>query len=104
MRFNGHLRYTVIDSNKPSPTITGNGDKKGGVVVLHHPNNHRIMTLRETAAVQSFPVGFGFLGAKTADYSQLANAVPPLFGKALGHMLLKATITDSKINNEVAFA
>lgn len=88
LRFNGHLGHRVIDSNKPSPTITGRGDEKGGVVVLHHPNNHRRMTVRETAAVQSFPDDFEFLGAKTSGYRQIANAVPPLLGKALGHMLL----------------
>ena len=90
LRFNGHLGHREIDANKPSPTITGRGDEKGGVVVLHHPNNHRRMTVRETAAVQSFPDHFEFLGTKTSGYRQIANAVPPLLGKALGLMLLNS--------------
>ncbi|WP_288635612.1 DNA cytosine methyltransferase [Pseudoalteromonas sp. UBA6610] len=93
LRFNGHLGHRKIDANKPSPTITGRGDEKGGVVVLHHPNNHRRMTVRETAAVQSFPDDFEFLGTKTSGYRQIANAVPPLLGKALGLMLLNAKST-----------
>ncbi|MCL1075788.1 MULTISPECIES: DNA cytosine methyltransferase [Shewanella] len=90
LRFNGHLGHRVIDPNKPAPTVTGRGDEKGGVVVLHHPNNTRRMTVRETAAVQSFPDDFFFVGSKTSGYRQIANAVPPKLGFALGVMLNQA--------------
>jgi len=89
LKFNGHLGHRIIDPNQPSPTITGRGDEKGGVVVLHHPNNTRRMTVRETAAVQSFPDDFIFIGTKTSAYRQIANAVPPKLGYILGCMLLK---------------
>lgn len=92
LRFNGHLGHRVIDPSKPSPTITARGDDKGGVVVLHHPNNHRRMTAREVAAVQSFPDTFIFQGTKTSAYRQIANAVPPLLGKAIGLMLMQAAV------------
>ncbi|HAT9450084.1 TPA: DNA (cytosine-5-)-methyltransferase [Legionella pneumophila subsp. pneumophila] len=88
--FNGHLGHRFIDPNKPAPTVTGRGDEKGGVVVLHHPSNHRRMTVRELAAVQSFPDDFIFEGTKTSAYRQIANAVPPLLGKAIGEMLASA--------------
>lgn len=87
LRFNGHLGHRVIDPDQPAPTVTGRGDEKGGVVVLHHPGNRRRMTARELAAVQSFPDKFVFAGAKTSAYRQIANAVPPLLGKAIGIML-----------------
>ncbi|HEV2613244.1 MAG TPA: DNA cytosine methyltransferase [Gammaproteobacteria bacterium] len=90
LRFNGHLGHRIIDPNKPSPTVTGRGDEKGGVVVLHHPSNKRRMTARELAAVQSFPDKFIFAGTKTSAYRQIANAVPPLLGKAIGLMLSNA--------------
>lgn len=90
LRFNGHLGHRVIDANRPSPTITARGDEKGGVVVLHHPNNHRRMTAREQAAVQSFPDSFSFFGTKTSAYRQIANAVPPRLGEAIGKMLTEA--------------
>ncbi|MCD9464492.1 DNA (cytosine-5-)-methyltransferase [Photobacterium phosphoreum] len=89
LRFNGHLGHRTIDPNKPSPTITGRGDEKGGVVVLHHPNNHRRMTVREAATVQSFPNEFIFVGTKTSGYRQIANAVPPKLGYHLGKMLIR---------------
>jgi DNA (cytosine-5)-methyltransferase 1 len=88
LRFNGHLGHRRIDPIKPAPTVTSRGDDRGGVVVLHHPNNHRRMTARELAAVQSFPDTFVFAGPKTAAYRQISNAVPPLLGQAIGRMLI----------------
>ncbi len=90
LRFNGHLGHRYIEADRPSPTVTARGDEKGGVVVLHHPNNHRRMTARELAAVQSFPDDFVFSGTKTSAYRQIANAVPPLLGRAIGLMLMAA--------------
>jgi DNA (cytosine-5)-methyltransferase 1 len=90
LRFNGHLGHRFIEPSLPSPTVTARGDERGGVVVLHHPNNQRRMTARELAAVQSFPDTFAFVGTKTSAYRQIANAVPPLLGEAIGRMLMAA--------------
>lgn len=90
LRFNGHLGHRHIDGSRPAPTVTARGDDRGGVVVLHHPGNHRRMTARELAAIQSFPEHFVFCGTKTSAYRQIANAVPPLLGRAIGLMLLNA--------------
>ncbi len=90
LTFNGHLGHRFVDPSRPAPTVTARGDEKGGVVVLHHPGNHRRMTARELAAVQSFPDTFVFSGTKTSAYRQIANAVPPLLGKAIGAMLRRA--------------
>lgn len=90
LRFNGHLGHRFIEPKRPAPTVTARGDERGGVVVLHHPGNHRRMTARELAAVQSFPDDFVFAGTKTSAYRQIANAVPPLLGEALGRLLATA--------------
>lgn len=90
LTFNGHLGHRRIDPDKPAPTVTARGDDRGGVVVLHHPGNHRRMTVRELAAVQSFPDDFLFIGTNTSAYRQIANAVPPLLGQAIGTMLAEA--------------
>lgn len=84
LRFNGYLGHRTIDPNKPAPTVTARGDDRGGVVVLHHPNNHRRMSARELATVQSFPMNFIFHGTQSSVYRQIGNAVPPLMAKALG--------------------
>ena len=83
LRFNGYLGHREIDPLKPAPTVTARGDARGGVVVLHHPNNHRRMSARELAIVQSFPIDFEFSGCRSSNYRQIANAVPPVFAEAL---------------------
>ncbi|MDC1438079.1 DNA cytosine methyltransferase [Planktomarina temperata] len=88
LRFNGYLGHRKIDPMLPAPTVTARGDEKGGVVIIHHPNNHRRMTVRETAIIQSFPLDFIFEGTKTSAYRQIGNAVPPLFGQAIAESVV----------------
>ncbi len=102
LRFNGHLGHRFIEPSRPAPTVTGRGDERGGVVVLHHPNNRRRMSARELAAVQSFPDNFVFSGPKSSAYRQIANAVPPLLGKAVGLMLAEAEFTGIALKSEAA--
>ncbi|MDB2668778.1 DNA cytosine methyltransferase [Alphaproteobacteria bacterium] len=90
LRFNGHLGHRYVDPNKPAPTITARGDDKGGVVIIHHPNNQRRMTVRETATIQSFPLDFIFHGPNSSAYRQIGNAVPPLFAEKLAKNILDA--------------
>lgn len=83
LRFNGYLGHRTIDPDKPAPTVTARGDDKGGVVVLHHPNNQRRMSCREIATVQSFPIDYAFSGTRSSVYRQIGNAVPPLLACAV---------------------
>ena len=101
LTFNGHLGHRFINPDLPAPMVTGRGDEKGGVVVLHHPGNHRRMSVRELAAVQSFPDDFVFEGTRTSAYRQIANAVPPRLGYAIGVML---SINESRIQTTLAQA
>lgn len=82
--FTGHRE---TDPNKPSPTILARGNGKGGVCAIQHPNNHRRMSVRESATVQTFPLNFKFVGSMGSMYRQVGNAVPVLFGKQLGEKL-----------------
>lgn len=86
LRFNGYLGHRVINPELPCPTITARGDSKGGVVVHHHPNNHRRISPREAAVIQSFPLDFQFYGKKTSVYRQVGNAVPPKLAHALAQL------------------
>lgn len=73
---------------EPSPTITTLPDD-----VLHY-SEPRILTVRESARLQSFPDWFHFRGKYTTGghlrtkecprYTQVGNAVPPLLGRAIG--------------------
>lgn len=86
LKFNGYIGNRTIDPNKPAPTVTARGDAKGGVVVLHHPNNMRRMSVRELAVVQSFPLDFEFYGSNSSAYRQIGNAVPPKLGQEIGEI------------------
>ncbi|MGB1048946.1 MAG: DNA cytosine methyltransferase [Rhodothermales bacterium] len=96
LRFNGYLGHRTIDASAPAPTVTGRGDMKGGVVVMHHPSNTRRMSPRETAIVQGFPDDFVFSGTNSSVYRQVANAVPPPLAKAVALALSKAIVWDEQ--------
>jgi len=82
--FTGHRK---TDPNKPSPTILARGNGKGGVCAIQHPENHRRMSVRESALIQTFPLDFEFVGSMSSMYRQIGNAVPVLFGQCIGEKL-----------------
>ncbi len=82
--FTGHRR---TDPNKPSPTILAKDT--GGNVATHHPNNHRRMSVRESAIIQSFPIDFEFKGSLGSMYRQIGNAVAVLFARRIAEEFKK---------------
>lgn len=82
---------TVLDPKSVSPTITGMPDD-----YLHYCEP-RIMTVRECARLQSFPDWYEFKSKYTTGgqmrkkevprYSQVGNAIPPLFAQQAGLIL-----------------
>lgn len=86
---------TVLDSDLPVPTITSIPDD-----FLHY-SEPRILTVREHARLQSFPDWYEFKGKYTTGgerrkidvprYTQVGNAVPPLFSEQIG-LILKEII------------
>lgn len=82
--FTGHR---TTDPDKPSPTILARGNGKGGVCAIQHPLNHRRMSIRESATIQTFPLDFVFAGAMNSCYRQVGNAVPVAFARHLGEKL-----------------
>ena len=82
---------TPLHPNRPSATITTLPDD------IVHYSEPRILTVRENARIQTFPDWFRFTGQYTTGgksrrhscprYTQVGNAVPPLFAEALGTLL-----------------
>ena len=82
---------TVLDSHSVSPTITGHPDD-----YLHYCEP-RIMTVRECARIQSFPdwyeikkkytTGGKMRKLEVPRYTQVGNAIPPLFAELAGEVL-----------------
>src|SRR5690606_35322654 len=75
-------RYTRQSRGKPCSTIVAHLSKDG--LMFIHPRQHRSLTPREAARVQSFPDWFVFPKAQTHAYRMIGNAVPPLAAEAIG--------------------
>jgi DNA (cytosine-5)-methyltransferase 1 len=82
--FTGHRK---TDPDKPSPTILAKDT--GGNVATHHPKNHRRMSVRESAIIQTFPLDFEFFGSMGSMYRQIGNAVAVRFAKCIGQEFAK---------------
>lgn len=80
--------YTRIRSDQPAPTITRNFTTPSSANCIH-PRDHRALTPREGARMQSFPDSYVFRGTSTEHRLQIGNAVPPLLAKALGEAIMK---------------
>lgn len=74
-------KYQRLDRKSPSPTIMTHRHS------YYHPTEHRYLTQREAASLQSFPPDFEFTGPVSAQWRQIGNAVPPMLGRAIGNAL-----------------
>lgn len=75
------------DQSRPSRTVTATCTKvsRESVVVPTEEGRHRLLSVREAAALQSFPLSYQFVSSGRADMIKMAgNAIPPLFTYAMG--------------------
>jgi len=90
-------KYLRLSRSLPSPTIMTH--RHG----YYHPTEHRYLTQREAAKIQSFPNDFVFKGTISAQWRQIGNAVPPLLAKHLGKTLQKMYRLAKKDNTSKPF-
>lgn len=74
--------YGRLQLDKPSYTITTYFNRLGNSSNLH-PEQQRMISIREGARLQSFTDNFIFYGSKTSQYKQIGNAVPTLLARAV---------------------
>lgn len=81
--------YRRLNPDKPSPTVTRSGYRD-----FIHPFLDRMLTVRELACLQTFPLEWEITGVRLDSYSskrkvemtqfgQVGNAVPPVLAKAV---------------------
>ena len=92
--------YRKLDPNKPSPTVTRSGYRD-----FIHPVADRMLTVRELACLQTFPLDYEFTGVRLDSYSsnrivkmtqfgQVGNAVPPLLAETVATAILEQFFED----------
>jgi DNA (cytosine-5)-methyltransferase 1 len=72
-----------LRGDEPCKAITG-----GALAEFLHPTEHRGLTLRECARIQTFPDDFTFLGTTSEQGQMIGNAVPPLLAAVFARSLL----------------
>ncbi|CAA6657370.1 unnamed protein product [Spirodela intermedia] len=78
------------------PTSITDPQPMGKVGMCFHPDQDRILTVRECARSQGFPDGYRFAGNIQSKHRQIGNAVPPPLAYALGRKLKEAVDARSK--------
>lgn len=78
--------YRRLAPNEPSYTVTGSG---GGGTHMYHWSEHRALTNRERARLQTFPDDFEFFGGNPSVRRQVGMAVPPEGAQVILEAMLK---------------
>ena len=87
--------YRRLDPDKPSYTVTRSGYRD-----FIHPFENRMLTVRELACLQTFPLDWEFKGVRLDSYSskrkvnmtqfgQVGNAVPPVLAEAVAKSIME---------------
>jgi DNA (cytosine-5)-methyltransferase 1 len=74
----GRLRKHALASAMTTKCISLSNGRFG------HPEQHRALTVREAALLQTFPMDFEFRGSLISKARQIGNAVPVELAKAIG--------------------
>ena len=91
-------RFGRLDWDGYFTTITSKPEPYWGR--FFHPEQQRVVSVRECARAQGFPDSFLFHGPLRARYAQVGNAVPPPLGRAIGWEIRRAA-GDITVDEEV---
>ncbi len=78
--------YGRLEYSKPGFTITTQFARLPNSSNLH-PTKNRMITIREAAILQSFPMDFKFSNTKPIAIKQIGNAVPPILARSLANLI-----------------
>lgn len=94
--------YRRLDPNRPSFTVTRSGYRD-----FIHPYEDRMLTVRELACLQTFPIDWEIKGVRLDSYSstrkttmtqfgQVGNAVPPVLAEAVAKSIIEQWFNDEE--------
>ncbi|MBE0526658.1 MAG: DNA cytosine methyltransferase, partial [Candidatus Thorarchaeota archaeon] len=85
--------YGRLNNSMPSYTINTYFNRPGNGTFIH-PEQNRLISMREAARLQSFPDNYRFFGSSSSKYKQIGNAVPPLLARSIGSMISRGVCID----------
>lgn len=85
--------YGRMHWDEPAPTLTGRCHSLSNGR-FGHPAQHRALSLREAAALQTFPDDYEFFGCMRSVALQIGNAVPVRLARILGEHVTSLSAKD----------